>query len=388
MDLRVRYRIDGVLHEVDTVPKAVQSALISRLKIMSGVDITERRVPQNGRITMSLGGAQGRPAAGDAADRVGREDRAARARHRRHRPRPAPARLHRRTTTSRFSTSFTKPHGMVLVTGPDRVGQVHDAVRDAHRDQQTRGQHHHRRGPGRVPAARRQPGAGQPQGRADLRRGAAGDPALGPRHRAHRRDPRPRHRAARGRGRTHRSPRAVDAAHQRRAERRSPASSRWASSRSSSDRRWTACMAQRLARRLCRGAASPTCRRTPSCPRRAGRSSSWARRSMLWRPVGCRAVREHRLPRTHRAARGHAGVSEEIERLAVERASAHDIGRVGDRAGHGSAAQRRLPQGESRRDLARRGPPRRRLTSLPTRIWSFSGNSSVERIPQNRVRSR
>ena len=53
-DLRVRYRIDGVLHEVDTVPRAVQSALISRLKIMANVDITERRVPQNGRITVYL----------------------------------------------------------------------------------------------------------------------------------------------------------------------------------------------------------------------------------------------------------------------------------------------------------------------------------------------
>jgi type IV pilus assembly protein PilB len=53
-DLRVRYRIDGVLHEVDRVPAGVQSALISRLKIMANVDITERRVPQNGRITVRL----------------------------------------------------------------------------------------------------------------------------------------------------------------------------------------------------------------------------------------------------------------------------------------------------------------------------------------------
>src|SRR5439155_3819181 len=58
-DMRVRYRIDGVMHEVDTVPKAVQSALISRLKIMSNVDITERRVPQNGRITIQFGHRKG-----------------------------------------------------------------------------------------------------------------------------------------------------------------------------------------------------------------------------------------------------------------------------------------------------------------------------------------
>src|SRR6185312_87945 len=58
-DLRVRLRIDGVLHEVDNVPKSIQSALISRLKIMSGLDITERRVPQNGRISMETGTGRG-----------------------------------------------------------------------------------------------------------------------------------------------------------------------------------------------------------------------------------------------------------------------------------------------------------------------------------------
>jgi len=51
-DLKVRLRIDGVLHAVDTVPQGIQAALISRFKIMSGLDITERRVPQNGRISM------------------------------------------------------------------------------------------------------------------------------------------------------------------------------------------------------------------------------------------------------------------------------------------------------------------------------------------------
>jgi type IV pilus assembly protein PilB len=55
-DMRVRFRIDGVLHEIDKVPHSVQSGLISRLKIMSNVDITERRLPQNGRITVRLNG--------------------------------------------------------------------------------------------------------------------------------------------------------------------------------------------------------------------------------------------------------------------------------------------------------------------------------------------
>ena len=52
--MRVRYRIDGVLHELDTVPRGVMAALTSRIKIMSGVDITEKRIPQNGRITVLI----------------------------------------------------------------------------------------------------------------------------------------------------------------------------------------------------------------------------------------------------------------------------------------------------------------------------------------------
>jgi len=48
--LHVRYRIDGVLHDVMTPPKAVQHAMVSRIKIMANVDIAERRLPQDGRI--------------------------------------------------------------------------------------------------------------------------------------------------------------------------------------------------------------------------------------------------------------------------------------------------------------------------------------------------
>jgi type IV pilus assembly protein PilB len=47
--LRVRYRIDGSLHEVFKIPKANQNAILARLKIISNLDITENRVPQDGR---------------------------------------------------------------------------------------------------------------------------------------------------------------------------------------------------------------------------------------------------------------------------------------------------------------------------------------------------
>jgi type IV pilus assembly protein PilB len=54
--LRVRYRIDGVLHEVDNPPKRLQASIISRLKIMANMSIAEKRVPQDGRIQLPVMG--------------------------------------------------------------------------------------------------------------------------------------------------------------------------------------------------------------------------------------------------------------------------------------------------------------------------------------------
>ncbi len=121
-DLRIRYRIDGVLHEVDVVPRAVQAALISRLKIMSNVDITERRVPQNGRITVQLGQRMvdlrtatlptvwGEKIVLRVLDTGGID-----------------LDLKKLGFTEsnyeRFERSFTKPHGMLLVTGPTGSGK-------------------------------------------------------------------------------------------------------------------------------------------------------------------------------------------------------------------------------------------------------------------------
>jgi type IV pilus assembly protein PilB len=57
-DLRVRYRIDGVLHEVMKPPKSVQSGITSRLKIMAEINIAEKRIPQDGRIGIVVQGRQ------------------------------------------------------------------------------------------------------------------------------------------------------------------------------------------------------------------------------------------------------------------------------------------------------------------------------------------
>ena len=121
-DLRVRYRIDGVLHEVDQVPQSVQSALVSRLKIMAAVDITERRVPQNGRISVRLAQRTvdlrlatlptvwGEKIVLRVLDTGGIDLKLTKL--------GFSARNY-----ERYSASFSKPHGMVLVTGPTGSGK-------------------------------------------------------------------------------------------------------------------------------------------------------------------------------------------------------------------------------------------------------------------------
>ena len=52
---RVRYRVDGVLHEVENPPKRLQPSIVSRIKLMSNVSIAEKRVPQDGRISIEVG---------------------------------------------------------------------------------------------------------------------------------------------------------------------------------------------------------------------------------------------------------------------------------------------------------------------------------------------
>jgi len=54
--LRVRYRYDGVLHEIEPPPARLQAAVISRIKIMARLDIAERRLPQDGRIKLTVRG--------------------------------------------------------------------------------------------------------------------------------------------------------------------------------------------------------------------------------------------------------------------------------------------------------------------------------------------
>jgi general secretion pathway protein E len=57
-NFRVRYRVDGVLHDVESPPKRLQAAIISRIKIMAKLNIAERRLPQDGRIMLRVKGKE------------------------------------------------------------------------------------------------------------------------------------------------------------------------------------------------------------------------------------------------------------------------------------------------------------------------------------------
>jgi general secretion pathway protein E len=54
-ELKVRYRIDGILHDIEAVPKRLQAAIISRIKLTAKLNIAERRLPQDGRIRLKVG---------------------------------------------------------------------------------------------------------------------------------------------------------------------------------------------------------------------------------------------------------------------------------------------------------------------------------------------
>jgi general secretion pathway protein E len=54
-ELKVRYRIDGVLHDIESTPKRLHAAIVSRIKIMAKLNIAERRLPQDGRIRLRVG---------------------------------------------------------------------------------------------------------------------------------------------------------------------------------------------------------------------------------------------------------------------------------------------------------------------------------------------
>jgi len=119
----VRFRIDGMLHDVLSPPQHLHPALLSRLKVMSGLDIAERRLPQDGRLRLRVGGRDvdvrvsivptifGERAALRLLDRSARQltlDQLG----------LEPA------TRARFERLLGRNHGVVLVTGPTGSGKT------------------------------------------------------------------------------------------------------------------------------------------------------------------------------------------------------------------------------------------------------------------------
>ncbi len=121
-DLRVRYRIDGVLHEVMRSPRAIQSGVISRLKIMADINIAERRIPQDGRLSVTAHGKKVDLRVATLPTVWGEK---------------VVMRILDNSTARMdledlgfspynfgvFSKSYVKPYGMILVTGPTGSGK-------------------------------------------------------------------------------------------------------------------------------------------------------------------------------------------------------------------------------------------------------------------------
>jgi len=122
-DMRVRYRVDGVLHDATTVPRRMVPGVTSRLKIMASLDIAEKRLPQDGRVGLTVGGhpidirmaslpsVKGeklvlrildKEQARIGLDKLGMQE----------------------DTLSRFRAGFTRSYGATLVTGPTGSGKT------------------------------------------------------------------------------------------------------------------------------------------------------------------------------------------------------------------------------------------------------------------------
>ena len=122
-EVRIRYRVDGVLHEAQQLPRNIQNGVVSRLKVMAEMNIAEHRLPQDGRITSKV---DGRPVDLRVATlpSVHGEKVVMRVLDN------SNAKLNLADfgflpeNMRRYSSSYTKPYGTVLVTGPTGSGKT------------------------------------------------------------------------------------------------------------------------------------------------------------------------------------------------------------------------------------------------------------------------
>jgi type IV pilus assembly protein PilB len=192
-DFRIRFRIDGVLYDVMHPPMKMRDALISRLKIMAKLDISEKRLPQDGRIKIKV-----------KIDNRSRE-------------------LDFRVSTlptlfgekvvlrlldkdklmldmtklgfeqkslEIFKRNISKPYGMVLVTGPTGSGKTNTLYSALQALNTTETNIMTAEDPVEFNLAGHQPGADERANRLEFRRRASFVPASGSEHRSRRRNPR------------------------------------------------------------------------------------------------------------------------------------------------------------------------------------------------------
>ncbi len=122
-EMRVRYRIDGVLHDIMSIPENIELAVISRIKILADMDITETRHPQDGHISMDIAGREFDVRVATLPTYLGER---------------VVLRLLDQTSIlsgikdlglepddeEKFSRLINQPYGMILVTGPTGSGKT------------------------------------------------------------------------------------------------------------------------------------------------------------------------------------------------------------------------------------------------------------------------
>ena len=155
-DLRIRYRVDGVLHEVMHAPKQIQAGVISRLKVMAEINIAERRVPQDGRISVKVNGKSVDLRVATLPTVYG-EKVVMRILDKGQALLTLDDQGFLPDVLTRYEASYRKPYGTIMVTGPTGSGKSTTLYATLNLRQQRRPQHHHGRGPGRVPAPGHQP---------------------------------------------------------------------------------------------------------------------------------------------------------------------------------------------------------------------------------------
>ena len=121
--LRIRYRIDGVLHDVNSPPKALQGPVVSRIKIMAGLNIAEKRLPQDGRLQVMVEKRTMDVRVSTLPSTHG-ESIVLRLLDRSQPVRGLPEMGLPEEAQRRWLELVRRPHGMVLVTGPTGSGKT------------------------------------------------------------------------------------------------------------------------------------------------------------------------------------------------------------------------------------------------------------------------